>query len=84
MRSALATSLMRSEVVSCDRQGLQGTGERPSRRFRKAMWPQRGLAGSDRPHEWLDAHDPEHPFEVIGENMEAHLGSHVVQRAGQD
>src|SRR3546814_16855137 len=82
-RSMVGLALMCSEAFSCDQRRVQGKGGRPSRQFANRS-PWRALAGSDRRHERPDAYDFDHAFEVVGQNMEVHLGSDFVQSAGQE
>lgn len=42
------------------------------------------FSGPDRPKHGWDAHHPDHPLHVIGENAEAHLGSNVFQCSGEE
>ena len=39
--------------------------------------------GSDRRHQWSHTEDRDHSLEVVGQDVEAHLGSDLVQGAGQ-
>lgn len=40
--------------------------------------------GSDGGQERPDPHDLDHPFHVVGEHMQAHLGTHPLYRSGEE
>jgi hypothetical protein len=42
------------------------------------------FSGPDRLKQRWDAHHPDHPLHVVGENAEAHLGSDVFQCSGEE
>src|SRR6516225_1962393 len=41
-------------------------------------------SGPDRRHQWSHTEDRYHSLQVIGQNVEAHLGSDLVQGPGQE
>src|SRR5262249_24603532 len=41
-------------------------------------------SGPDCLQQWSDIDDPDHPLHVVGQNVEAHLGTDPLQRPGQE
>ena len=57
---------------------------RPPRRRVAATAAERRRLLGNRLHERHNAHDPHHAFQVVGEHVQAHLGTDVLKRAGQE
>src|SRR5712671_5808562 len=58
------------------------TVEAPVDRSARAVYARR--SGSDRRHQRSHTDDRDHPLYVVGQNVEAHLGSDLVERPGQE